>query len=574
MSLLDEVQLTLVETTEDVENFLRWLGERRPILGVDSETTGLSLAKDRLRLAQFGDAMSGWAIPHRDWRGLTRHVLERYEGKMAFQHAKFDAGFFIRDGLPFDWSRVHDTLIMNFLVDSLGPKSLKAAAARYVDPAARAGENELKAAMVKNHWTYATVPIDFPPYWGYSALDAVLTARLAEVQWLKVQQYREAYDLELACERVLCNMELRGVRIDVEYCETQLTELTEQLESVRERLGDLNPNAPEQVIRALSATGVVLTKRTDKGNLSVDDDVLGKLAETNKLAADILEARTLQKLISAYFENFLAFHDEGTLHPHINQLQAKTGRMSVTEPALQQVPRKALVRDAFVPRDNHVLLLIDYDNQELRVAAGVSGDEAMIAAFERGEDLHWNNAHALYGPEATRKQRSRAKNGMFSWAYGAGAPKFATTVGVDLEEAEAIFKTLRVTYPGMHQSMQLATRAVRSRADADGYGYVILPDGRHLRVRADKAYIGFNARIQGGCAVVLKQGLVDLDAAGLADFLVLPVHDEVVMDVPADIVDDVSLKAQEVLRRDDFRVPLTVSAKTVQRWGDPYREAA
>ncbi len=573
MSSLTDVQLTLVEDTSDVEAFLRWLGERRPILGVDSETTGLSLAKDRLRLVQFGDAMSGWAVPHRDWRGLTRHVLERYEGKMVLQHAKFDAGFFQRDGLPFRWENVHDTMIMNFLHDSLGPKSLKPAAARYVDPQARAGEQELRSAMARHRWTWATVPIEFPLYWGYAAMDPVLTARLAEVQWPRVQYAREAYDVELACERVLCDMELRGIRIDVEYCAYQAQSLRRELMPVLERLGDLNPNAPAQIVDALRDSGVVLTKRTEKGNLSVDDEVLGELAETNPTAADILEARTLSKLTSAYFDNFLEFRDGDILHPHINQLQAKTGRMSVTEPALQQVPRKALVRDAFVPRDGNKLLLIDYDNQELRVAAHFSGDEAMIAAFERGEDLHMNTARALYGDRATRAHRSRAKNGMFSKAYGAGIDKFARTVRVPREDARAIFTMLERLYPGLNRTMAQVTQAVRSRGEG-GVGYVQLPDGRRLMVRTDKAYVGFNALIQGTCATVLKQGLVDLDAAGLAQFLVLPVHDEAVMDVPAAEVEEVSREACKVLTRPDFRVPLTVSATVADRWGDNYREEA
>jgi DNA polymerase-1 len=581
VSALDDVRLTLVESTEDVEDFLRWLGERRPILGVDSETTGLSLAKDRLRLVQFGDATSGWAIPHRDWRGLIRHVLEQYEGKMVLQHAKFDAGMFIRDGLPFPWERVHDTMIMNFLVDSLGPKSLKSSAARYVDPKAATGQRELMAAMAKHRWTWATVPIELPLYWGYAAMDTVLSARLAEEHWQNIQPYRAAYDLELACERVLCDMELRGVRVDVPYCINQRDDLHQELEAILDRLGDLNPNSTAQIVAALQATGVKLTKRTEKGNLSVDDEVLSEIAETNQTAADILAARTAQKLISSYFDNFLEYHEDGILHPHINQLAAKTGRMSVTEPALQTIPRKASVRDAFIPREGNVLLLIDYDNQELRVAADVSRDEAMIAAFERGEDLHTNTARALYGTDECVhdadlkcKHRTRAKNGMFAWAYGAGPPKFAATVKMELHEAEAVFATLRRVYPGMARAMQNVTRAVRARADKTGYGWIALQDGRHLRVSADKAYVGFNARIQGGCAVVLKQGLVDLDAAGLGEFVVLPVHDEFVLDVPADQVDEVRMAAEATLTRPEFVVPLTVSSKIVNRWGDAYRKEA
>jgi DNA polymerase-1 len=577
---LDDVQLTLVESVEEVEAFLRWLGERRPILGVDSETTGLSLAKDKLRMVQFGDAMHGWALPYRDWRGVVKHVLENYEGKLVLQHAKFDAGFLVRDGLEFPWENAHDTMIMNFLVDSLGPKSLKPAAALYLDPRARAGEEELKRVMRVGRWTYATIPETVREYWAYSAFDPVLTARLAEEQWPKVQQYREAYDLELACERVLCGMELRGIRIDVGYCERALEDLHEELDEVMERLGDLNPNAPAQVADALSRAGAPLRVMTEKGSqLSVSDDVLKVI--DHPLARDVIHARQLQKLIGAYFENFLEYRDGDILHPHINQLAARTSRMSVTEPALQQIPRQALVRDAFIARFGRKLVLADYDNQELRVAASLSEDPAMLEAFARGADLHTETARVLYGTETCAHDkylkcthRDRAKNGMFSKAYGAGVDKFAKTVGLPVSEAQAIFATIDRIYPGLNRIMQRVTAAVKTRGQDTGYGWVRLIDGRHLRVRADKAYVGFNAKIQGDCAVVLKRSLVDLSAAGFDDFLVLPVHDEVAMDVPEEDLAEAVPEIERIMRDDSFRVPLTVGSKVVDRWGDPYREAA
>src|SRR6185369_6285088 len=181
---LDDVQLTLVQDFSEVENLLRWLGERRPILGVDIETSGLSFAHDRIRLVQFGDAKRGWALPYDEWKGVVRHVLSRYDGKIVLQHAKFDASFLQRDGLPFPWERTHDTMMMSFLVDSLGPKGLKPAAALYVDPRARSGESELKRAMVINRWGYGDIPIEHPLYWSYAALDTCLTAMLAESLWL------------------------------------------------------------------------------------------------------------------------------------------------------------------------------------------------------------------------------------------------------------------------------------------------------------------------------------------------------------------------------------------------------
>lgn len=568
-----DARLTLVESTAEVAEFMSWLGQRRPILAFDTETTGLSLAKDRIRLAQFGDGQQGWALPYEDWRGVVREVLGTYDRPLVGHHLKFDAGMAIKDGLPFNWAQAHDTMPMLFLDDSLGPKGLKRGAARHVDSSALAGETALKKAMQKNRWTWATVPIDLPLYWGYGAMDTVLTALLAEQVWPRIQYARAAYDLEMACQRVLCEMELRGVRIDAAYCYEQRERLAAHLAELRVQLGDINPSAPAQVAAALQADGVVLTKRTENNAFSVDDGVLKAVAADSSLASLVLEARTTQKLLSAYFENFLEFREGDILNPHINQLAARTGRMSVTEPALQQIPRSSLVRDAFIPREGNRMVLVDYDNEELRVAAHYSGEPAMLEAFIDGRDLHMETARRLYGPEATRAQRSTAKNAMFAKAYGAGVEKFAATAGIGQAEAAAVFQTLDSLYPALNTIMQRVTAAVRARGGG-GTGFVALPDGRRLKVKTDKAYVGFNALIQGTCALVLKQSIVDLDAAGLARYINLPIHDELMLDVPEAEVEEVVPEVKRIMTREDFRAPLTVGAKVVERWGDPYREAA
>ena len=557
-----------METLEDLDAFRRWLSERRPVLALDIETTGLSLAKDRTRLVQFGDAKQGWALPYADWRGAVKQVVETYEGKFVLQHAKFDAGFLMKDGIRFPWSRTHDTMFMAFLNNSMGPKSLKQAAAVYVDAAATAGEASLRRAMIKNRWTYETVPITHPAYWGYAALDTVLTARLAEVLWPLVQPFREAYDLEVACERVLCEMELRGVRIDVEYCNEQFARLQERLIEIEKKLDGTNPFSTSQVIGALQRAGATWSKRTESGQLSVDDEVLSALAaEGYEIAQLVRDSRWANKMLGTYFENFLSYHNDGILNPHINQVAARTGRMSITEPALQTVPKTSLVRDAFVAAPGHRLLLCDYDNEELRVAAHFTGDENMLIAFRDDRSLHDELAEKLFGSDYTKAQRKTAKACMFAKAYGAGITKFAWSSGLPLDEATRVFRGIDELYPGLGRTMMLVSRQVQERAAANPFGWVKLIDGRHLMVKADKAYVGFNALIQGSCAVVLKQTLVDLDLAGFGEMLRLPIHDEVMFEIPTeDVVPDI----QKIMTRTEFRVPLTVGTKVVRRWGDAY----
>jgi DNA polymerase-1 len=571
---LSQARMTLVETWEEASSFLSWLGERRPILAFDLETTGLSLAKDRVRLAQFGDADAGWALPWEDWRGVVRKVLGEYEGAIVGQNIKFDAGFVQRDGLPFPWQRAHDTKHMLFLDDSLGPQSLKPAAALHIDPAARAGEKELKALMRKHGWDYATFPINHPVYWGYGCGDTILTARLAEHLWPRVQYAREAYDLEMAVSRIVCDMEMRGVRLDVEYVDGASEVLAGEIAELEARLGDISPGSNDQVVAALQAEGVELTKRTEAGNFSVDEEALSAI--DHPIAADVLAWRSKTKIRSAYFQNFLALEASGRLHPHINQLQARTGRMSVTNPALQTLPRDALVRDAIIPDDGCKLVLVDYDSEELRLMAHYSGDESMMRAFTEGVDMHMETARMAWGPDATKEDRNKAKGGVYGKAYGARAGTLSKTLGISIDEAQHLADTLSAAYPGMDRAMAKVSEAVRRRAleDNRASGYVVALDGRRIRVLAEKAYVGWNALIQGAGGVVLKQALVNLDAAGLGHTLWLPIHDEQMFNVPVDEVNDALPVIKQCMERDDLRVPLTVEATVVDRWGDKYRKAA
>ena len=358
---------------------------------------------------------------------------------------------------------------------------------------------------------------------------------------------------------------------------TDQTSEIKKLSTLLEELHPLSPFATQEVVTALQDEGVELTKLTDAGKLSVDEDVLSHI--DNPLAQKILEARKLDKLISAYFMNFLHYRTDDVLNTHIRQLAARTGRMSCSEPALQQVPKNSLVRDAFIPREGNQIVLCDYDNQELRVAAGLSGDVKMMDAFEHNRDLHYESAANVFGDfdpktEDGIAKRNIGKRGMYSKAYGAGIAKFAATVGVDEAVASAIYTALSQTYPGLDQGMASVTAKVRERAIAEGSdtGYVVLGDGRRIMVKSAKAYVGFNAKIQGECAVVLKRAIVDLDAAGLGDFLVLPVHDEQVFDIPREDVAEAVPVIEQVMTREDYRVPLTVGAKVVDRWGDAYRK--
>ena len=577
MAPLDDLQLHFVDSWDEAQAFRRWLGQTRRILGLDIETTGLSLKHDDIRLIQFGDAREGWALPM-EWGGVARHALAEYDRPVVLQHAKFDASFLMRDGYPFpEWHLVHDTMMMMFLVNSAGPRGLKPGAALYVDPRARSAEAQFKAEMKKNRWDYRTIPLRHPLYWGYGAADTCLTAMLAETLWDAVQPYREAYDLEMACERVLCGIELRGLATDLAYVEECREQLRVDLDELREHLPeDLNPNAPDSVAEFLESRGVEFKRFTPTGKPSMAKEVLDELAEEYPVVEKVLAYRTKAKLLGSYFDHFAhhavlatGYH---TIHPQIRQLEAATGRMSVTQPAMQTLPKTPYVRDAVVPRPGRKLVLADYDNQELRLIAHFSQDAAMIQAFAEGQDLHMNTARAAFGPQATRWHRGKAKNGIFSHAYGARTPKLAATLGVDEATAQRVADGIDRAYPGIPRVMGRVSRLVEERAGSGDNGYVDLPDTRRLRVPRVKSYVGLDYLVQGTGRIVMARGLVDLDAAGLGEFIDLPVHDEVVLDVPTEDVEDALRTAKEVMAQAQYTVPLTVSTKVVDRWGDAYRE--
>jgi DNA polymerase-1 len=389
--------------------------------------------------------------------------------------------------------------------------------------------------------------------------------------------------MEMACARVLCDMELRGARTDVPYIRQTREELNQELEKLLDDLGGLNPNSAGEVIAALMERGAKLTKVTEKGSLSTDDDVMKELeAQGIAIAGLIRRARANSKIVGTYFSNWLREVDSGGfLHPSINQFtdRGRTGRMSITNPALQTLHKSKLVRRAFIPREGNRLVLCDYNNQEVRLAGHFSGDEAIIKAFAEGRDLHSETAIRIFGTDGCAheshlkcKHRSTGKTGFLGKLYGSGVDTFASTVGMSKAEASQIHHALALIYPGLERTMAKVTRAVQQRARELGgnNGYVVLPDGRKLMVPANAGYKGLNALIQGTAAIVLKRALIDLDLAGLGEFLILPVHDEIMFDVPISMLDDVVPLIERVMTRNDFRIPLTVSPDIVSDWGELY----
>lgn len=584
---MENVGLTLVETIDDVYEMKRWLGDnRRDVLAIDLETSGLEwwLPSSRIRLAQIGDANAGWAIPWDRWSGAVHELLGSYEGPMVGHNVAFDWKWMKNFGLELPWRKMNDTMTAAHLTDPTGPQGLKVLATRLVDPTAAAGEKVLSKAMAEQGWNWDTVPIDFPPYWGYAALDCVITARLWGIVEPEMHgRLKEAYELELGARGVCNGMELRGAKIDLKYCYEQRERLEaycEETAAYCQATWGVSPTSPQQVASVFLRDGIELTERTPKGAFTVNDDVLQTI--DHPLAEVVRNVRKAKKVASSYFKNFVNMADaEDRLHPSIRSHEAVTGRMSITAPALQTLPRGPLVRHAFLPNDGEQIVAVDYSNVELRLAAHFSREERMIDAFLNGRDLHTETARGVYGipdgqdlPPGTR-QIAKAVN--FTLWYGGGAEAVAAQAKISVDEAKDVLGRYYTAFPRVKPFQLEVERQARMRARTEGVAYVQSPTGRRWTSDEDKVYKLVNYLIQGTAGEELKRALVRLEQAGFSDWALVPVHDEVVFSLPDDAIrDGVIHEIAEVMEeRERYAVPLEVEASgPYPTWGTKYMEAA
>lgn len=567
-------RLVLVETWEEAEEFRSWLGERRPFLAIDTETTGLEFWTPHfLRTVQFGDGETGWCLSWEWWGRLIKESVEFYDREIVMQNAKFDIHSLESVGIKVPTAKLHDTQVMAWLLHPDQSTSLKPLAKKYIDPSSQDGQSRLQQAFRANGWTWATVPVDFGPYWSYAALDTCLTALLAEklLPQLTEQNLTDAYEMEMAVMHVLAAAETRGVRLDIPYTSQLQDEWDTKIYNAAEKLhqaGIENPNADRQIAEALQMRGWEPDEYTATGFPSVKELVLKGI--DSEIATTVIEYRKLRKWTHTYLEAFLQRQDNGVLHANIRPLKARTGRMSITDPPLQTLPRGPEIRNCIIPSPGRKLLAIDFSNIELRLLAHFAQEQPMLEAFEKGFDFHGDTARRLYGADFTPQQRSICKNGNFAKVYGAGVRKFAKTAEISESEAESFMLAYDKTYPGVGRFLKEVEQIGISRLNNENEAYVRTFYGHKLPSDPDKVYTLTNYLCQGTAAGVLKKAILDLDAAGLADRLLLPVHDELIFDIDPEEWDNVVPEIQETMEdHKNFRVPLTVSVSgQLDRWGD------
>ncbi|MBQ6137584.1 MAG: DNA polymerase I, partial [Kiritimatiellae bacterium] len=429
----------------------------------------------------------------------------------------------------------------------------------------------------------------------YAAEDADLTLRLDDALRPQVPVPppplpNPLSGVEEPLVKVLLDMEREGVRIDVDALREYGRELDREILGLtRGILGHadpgFNPDSPKQLGALLfGKLGLAGGKKTASGQFSTDEKTLSKLADAHPIVPLVLEYRACTKLKSTYVDKLPALIDaNGRVHTTYSQAFTETGRLSSSDPNLQNIPirteRGRLIRKAFVARDEgHALVSADYSQIELRLMAAFSKDSAMLEAFRNGEDIHRDTASRVYGVMpgfVTPEQRSKCKMVNFGIIYGISSFGLSQRLKVPRREAADLIETYFRLYPKVREYMESAVAKAREK----GYAETVLGRRRTLRdinsrnatARQAAERDAINTPIQGSAADLIKVAMVNVDRALKAERMrtkmVLQIHDELVFDAPLGEVD----RLKEIVRREmttalDFGVPLDVGIGVGSNW--------
>jgi len=592
---LPDWKLTLVESSTDVDAFLGWVDGAVGMVSIDTETHGLDWTeRDFTRLVTFADDHQGWAVPTSWWGRPLSQALARLRDKgnpVAMWNARFDMHALEGDGFPVPhWSNVHDGMVLHHLLAPHVGHSLKGVSAERLGRWATTGQNLLKARMAKHGWSWSTVPVDEPSYWQYGVVDVFLTQMLVHQLLPEVTEAGmfAAYEREMHASAIMYRAEVRGMRVDHRYAEATRRRWLARSVELRDHLssrGVTNPNSNQQLERVFRDLGWEPEDFTETGQAALDKIVLGQLSERYPdIAPHIIEYKRLTKWIGAYLEPFAA--SGGRVHPSINTLRAKTGRMSITNPALQTLPSKGSggeIRRCVLPEPGCELWAIDYDGQEARLFANLSRDPGMTAAYEAGDDLYTHVARIVWSDPSITKDDARrgvAKVILLAFTYGAGVDTLAVASGMPSKDVEGFLLRLFAEFPTVRD--MTGDHAVggnypgkpallaEERQAAEGLAYVRTRGGRRFSMPEGEYYKAINGLMQGTGSDVLKEALVRLDVAGLADFIVVPVHDEVVFSIPKGHA-EIAAEAARCLEDRSWEIPLTVDVTgPLSHWGEAY----
>lgn len=565
-----------LHTLDDMLDLREWFGHQ-PYVAMDTETSGLNVhAPDfRVRLIQFGNKTDAWVMDGEDWKGFVKDILREYKGRIIGHNlGGYDSAALRAVGIMLPWEKVDDTLIAMRLAEPHRNAGLKDVSRRLVSAKAADSQETLHTAMKKNKWGWDNIPHDFPPYRFYAAMDVIINSRLYEHEICQRGLKSPVYEMEMDVRAICSEMEWGGMRVNVPFAQETAEKLRREASDLAEHIHSsygFSISSNTQLAQWLLERGVKLSVMTGGGAPSVSKDALetARYSATGE-AADVMDAvlrsRKITKMAGSYFDNFVNMSTDGLLHPQIQTLQAKTGRMSITSPAMQTLPRVSdddpdarLVRQAIIPREeDHLIISSDFSQIELRVIASLSEDPGLIEAFreadETGGDIFVSAMRLVYADPTLEKadnRRSLIKNTFYGSAYGAGVAKMAQTAKVSVEEMRAVTDAVFGRFAGMKRYMKVCEKEAVSNDN-----WITTPFGRRIWVDPDHSYKALNAKVQAFAGDIFKSTMVNLAQAGLTEFMVCPVHDEVVFSVPESDIEEISHMIGEVMPYNGLIVPV------------------
>jgi DNA polymerase-1 len=598
------------ETVLDADAFEAWVErlEAAPLFAFDTETTSLDYMRAEIVGVSFAVEPGHAAyvpVAHR-YPGapaqLAREavlarlkpLLEDPARAKLGQNLKYDMSVLARHGIRLQGVRF-DTMLESYVLDSTATRhDMDSLALKYLSH--KTIHFEDVAGKGKNQIGFEEVALEQAA--PYAAEDADITLRLHAELWPKLQAVpalaRLFSELEMPLVPVLSAIERTGVKVDARLLAQQSAELGERLAELEQQAyaqagQPFNLGSPRQLQEILfDKLGLPVVSKTPKGQPSTAESVLQELAHDHALPHLIVEHRALAKLRSTYLDALPARIDAGTgrVHTSYHQAVASTGRLSSSEPNLQNIPVRRpegrRIRQAFVAEQGYCLLAADYSQIELRIMAHLSGDAGLRAAFAAGEDVHRATAAEMFSmalDEVTPDQRRNAKAINFGLIYGMSAFGLGRQLGIGRGDAQAYVDRYFERYPGVKEYME------RTRERAHEQGFVETVFGRRLylpeinsrnaqrRQYAERTAI--NAPMQGSAADIIKRAMLAVFAwlgdSGADARIIMQVHDELVLEVARAAVEEVRAQVVALMAgAAELSVPLVVEAAAGENWDEAH----
>lgn len=595
-----KVDYECIDTIEKLRKLIETL-EKKKEIAVDTETSSLdAIRADLLGISLCAEPGKAYYIPighDQGERNIPKEkAFELIEGlfinknvQKFGQNIKYDLEVLMRAGLDLD-PVSFDTMIASYVVNPSGRQhGLDALAFEHFNYRMKPITELIGKG--KKQKSFATVDVDEATF--YAAEDADYTFRLRGVLASKIDQldlHNLYYNIEMPLVRVLTDMERSGVRVDSDFLADMSVEMEGQIDKLTSDIyteagKEFNINSTQQLSEILFDELKLPTKgkTAKKTGYSTDVRVLEELARIHDLPQMILDYRQLVKLKNTYIDAIpkLINPDTGRVHTSFNQAVAATGRLSSTDPNLQNIPIRTeigrQIRKAFIPRDNdYELLVADYSQIEIRILAHFSEDKTLMESFKNNEDIHSRTAAEVYGvglDEVTPEMRRAAKTANFAVIYGVSAFGLSQQSDLDVTQAKEFIEKYFERYPGIKNYME----SVKESARNDGYVKTLynriryLPEikAKNFQVRQFAERTAINTPIQGTAADMIKVAMIKIHQKmkKMKSKMILQVHDELVFDMHKDEADDLNKIVRDGMEKAvKLKVPIVADMGSGPNW--------